>query len=91
MENQEVEKKIMTIVAEDGSVEEVEVILAFEFKDTKKEYVLYTKNERDSNDNITVYVSNVDRSSGEPKLLGVEDEEEWNKVKDVLRELSKAE
>ena len=91
MENQEVEKKIMTIVAEDGSVEEVEVILAFEFKDTKKEYVVYTKNERDSNDNITVYVSNVDRSSGEPKLLGVEDEEELNKVKDVLRELSKTE
>ena len=91
MENQEVEKKIMTIGAEEGSVEEVEVILAFEFKDTKKEYVVYTKNERDSNDNITVYVSNVDRSSGEPKLLGVEDEEEWNKVKDVLRELSKTE
>ncbi|MDO4995594.1 MAG: DUF1292 domain-containing protein [Bacilli bacterium] len=91
MENQEFEKKIMTIVSEDGSVEEVEVILAFEFKDTKKEYVVYTKNERDSNDNITVYVSNVDRSSGEPKLMGVEDEEEWNKVKDVLRELSKTE
>ena len=91
MENQEVEKKIMTIVAEDGSVEEVEVILAFEFKDTKKEYVVYTKNERDSNDNITVYVSNVDRSSGDPKLMGVDDEEEWNRVKDVLRELSKDE
>lgn len=91
MENQELEKKKMSIVAEDGSVEEVEVIFAFEFKDTKKEYVVYTKNERDENDNITVYVSNVERSSGEPKLLGVEDEEEWNRVKDVLRELSKAE
>lgn len=91
MENQEVEKKIMSIVAEDGSIEEVEVILAFEFKDTQKEYVIYTKNEKDENDNITVYVSHVDRSTGEPKLLGVEDEEEWNRVKDVLRELSKAE
>lgn len=91
MENQEVEKKIMSIVAEDGSIEEVEVILAFEFKDTKKEYVVYTKNEKDENENITVYVSHVDRSSGEAKLLGVEDEEEWNKIKDVLRELSKAE
>ena len=90
-ENQELEKKIMSIVAEDGSVEEVEVILAFEFKDTKKEYVIYTKNEKDDNDNITVYVSHVDRSSGEPKLLGVEDEEEWSRVKDVLRELSKSE
>lgn len=93
MENQEIqkiEKKMMTIVAEDGSAEEVEVILAFEFKDTKKEYVVYTKNEKDENDNITVYVSNVDRSSGEPKLMGVDDEEEWNRVKDVLRKLSKA-
>lgn len=91
MENQEVEKRMMSIVAEDGSVEEVEVILAFEFKDNKKEYVVYTKNERDENENVTVYVSNVDRSSGEPKLLGVEDEDEWNRVKDVLRELSKTE
>ena len=90
-ENQELEKKMMSIVSEDGSVEEVEVILAFEFKDTKKEYVIYTKNEKDDNDNITVYVSHVDRSSGEPKLLGVEDEEEWSRIKDVLRELSKSE
>ena len=91
MKGQEIEKKMMSIVTEDGSIEEVEVILAFEFKDTKKEYVIYTKNEKDENENITVYVSNVDRSSGEPKLLGVEDEEEWSRVKDVLRELSKSE
>ena len=90
-EKQEIEKKIMSIVAEDGSVEEVEVILAFEFKDTKKEYVIYTKNEKDENDNITVYVSHVDRSTGEAKLLGVEDEDEWSRIKDVLRELSKSE
>lgn len=91
MENQEKDKRLMSIVSEDGTVEEVEVILAFEFKDNKKEYVIYTKNEKDENDNVTVYVSNVDRSSGEPKLMGIDDEEEWNRIKDVLRELSKAE
>ena len=90
-ENKTNEKKVMSIVSGDGSVEEVEVILAFEFKDTKKEYVVYTKNETDENENITVYVSNIDRTSGEPKLLGVESETEWNRIKDVLRELSKAE
>ena len=90
-ENKTNEKKVMSIVSGDGSVEEVEVILAFEFKDTKKEYVVYTKNERDENENITVYVSNIDRTSGEPQLLGVESETEWNRIKDVLRELSKAE
>ena len=85
------QKKIMSIISEDGTKEDIEVIIAFEFKDTKKEYVVYTKNEKDENGNVTVYVSNVDRSSGEAKLLGVESENEWNRIKDVLRELSKDE
>ena len=85
------EKQMMSIVAQDGSIEEVEVIIAFKFKDTDKEYVIYTKNEKDEKGLITVYVSNVDRSSGETKLFGVDDEAEWNKIKDVLRELSKTE
>ena len=82
---------LMSIVNENGETEEVEVILAFEFKDNKKEYVVYTKNETDENGNVTVYVSNVDRSSGEPKLLGIDNESEWDRIKDVLRELSKPE
>ncbi len=85
------EKQIMSIVNENGDTEEVEVVLAFEFKDNKKEYVVYTKNEKDENGNVTVYVSNVDRSQGEPRLMGVESEEEWTRIKDVLRELSKPE
>ncbi len=91
VENPGIEKKMMSIVADDGTIEEVEVILAFEFKDTKKEYVIYTKNEKDENGNVTVYVSHVDRSSGEVKLLGIEDNDEWDRIKDVLRELSKSE
>lgn len=82
------DKKIMSIINEDGQTEEVEVILAFEFKDNKKEYVVYTKNEKDENGNVTVYVSNVDRTNEVPSLLGVESESEWNRIKDVLRELS---
>lgn len=85
------EKKVMSIVSNDGAIEDVEVILAFEFKDNNKEYVVYTKNEKDENGNVTVYISNIDRSGDEPKLVGVENENEWNKIKDVLRELSKTE
>ncbi len=90
VENQ-AKKKVMSIVSNDGAIEDVEVILAFEFKDNNKEYVVYTKNEKDENGNVTVYVSNIDRSGNEPKLVGVENETEWNKIKDVLRELSKTE
>ena len=56
--------KYLTLTRENGSVEKAEVILAFEFKDTKREYVVYTKNETDKYGNITVYVSEVDRMSG---------------------------
>ena len=90
VENTE-EKEMMTIVAQDGSVEEVEVIFSFRFKDNQKEYVIYTKNEKDDKGLITVYVSNVVMENGENQLYGIHDEEEWNRIKDVLRELSKVE
>ncbi len=86
MENNQ--RKVMSIVQEDGSIDEVEVVIAFEFKDTKKEYVVYTKNEKDANGNVTVYVSRIEKNGETPQLFGVDDETEWNRVKDVLRKLS---
>ena len=84
------DKKIMSIVLEDGSIDEVEVLLTFEFTDTKKEYIVYTKNETDANGNITVYVTEmITDADGINKFVGVESEEEWSKIKDVLRELAK--
>ena len=89
--NDNTKRVTMSIIGEDGSIDEVEVVIAFEFKDTKNEYVVYTKNEKDENGNVTVYVSRVDRSGETPRLYGIEEEEEWNRVKDVLRRLSKKE
>lgn len=82
-------KKILSILKEDGTQEEVELLICFEFNDTKKEYAVYTRNEKDENGNITIYVSNIDRSDEIPKMMAVESDEEWSKIKDVLRELSK--
>ena len=83
------DKKMMTINRLDGSSEEVEVIIVFQFNDTKKEYMVYTKNETDDAGNITIYVSEVVREGEEVKLNGVETDEEWAKIKNVLRELAK--
>lgn len=87
---QKVEKDKMTITNEDGTVEEVEIIVAFEFTDLGKEYVVYTKNEVDANDNVTVYISTVvSVENGEAVLGGIDTDEEWSRIKDVLRELAK--
>jgi len=84
------EKKVMSIVLEDGSIDEVEVLLSFEFTDTKKEYIIYTKNETDDNGNVTIYVASLIRKDdSDPVLGGVDTDEEWARIKNVLKELSK--
>lgn len=89
MEEKNIEKKMLSIIKEDGTKEEVELLVCFEFNDSKKEYVVYTKNEKDENGNITIYVSSVDRSGDMPIMGAIESDEEWSRIKDVLRELSK--
>ena len=70
------EKRILTITKTDGSKEQVEEVISFEFNDTKKRYVVYTKIVSDKNGN---------------RFLGVENDDEWNRIKAALRALIKKE
>ena len=56
------DSRMMSIVLEDGSVDEVEFLLSFKFTDNNKEYMIYTKNESDDNGNVTIYVASVARN-----------------------------
>ena len=85
------EKYTMTTVLADGTSEVVEVLLSFKFNDNNQEYIIYTKNEVDENGNVTLYVSNVNRNGNDITLTTVSDDNEWARIKDVLRELSKNE
>ena len=83
--------KTMIITMPDGSQDTVETLLTFKFNDNNKEYVIYTKNEVDDNGNVTIYISNVVRNGDSVTLTTVSDENEWARIKDVLRDLSKTE
>ena len=85
------DKRTLTINKADGTTEKVEEVVSFEFSDTKKKYLVYTKNEADENGNITIYVTEVVNDSMGTRFLGVESDEEWTKIKEVLRELAKKE
>ncbi len=84
-------KKMMKIYLDNGTVEEVEVLLTFELLDIKKQYVVYTKNEVDENGNVTIYISTVNKEGENVRLTNIATDEEWSKIKDVLRELAKSE
>ena len=88
---EETKKELITIISEEGKEEQVEVVVAFKFKDTNQEYIVYTKNEKDSNGNVTVYVSRIVEENGISKLEGIDDDDEWTRIKAVLRELAKDE
>ena len=85
------EKKMITLTLENGAKEEVELLLPFKFNDNNKEYIIYTKNETDENGNVTIYVSNVNRIGEDIILNTISDDNEWSRIKDLLRELSKNE
>ena len=85
------DKKTLTINKLDGTTEEVEEVISFEFNDRKKRYVVYTKNEVDQNGNITIYVTEVVKDEHGTRFLGVATDEEWARIKDVLRSLAKSE
>lgn len=85
------DKKMITLTLENGNKEEVELLLSFKFNDNNKEYVIYTKNEKDENGNVTIYVSSITRVGEEITLNTVSDDNEWTRIKDLLRELSKSE
>lgn len=85
------EKRILTITKTDGTKEQVEEVISFEFNDTKKRYVVYTKNEKDENGNVTIYVTRIVSDEKGNRFLGVENDDEWNRIKAALRALIKKE
>lgn len=85
------EKRILTITKTNGSKEQVEEVISFEFNDTKKRYVVYTKNEKDENGNVTIYVTRIVSDENGNRFLGVENDDEWNRIKAALRALIKKE
>lgn len=85
------EKRIITINKADGTKEQVEEVISFEFSDTKKQYLVYTKNEIDESKNMTIYVTEVKKEGENYKFLGVSGDDEWEKIKAVLRALIKKE
>ena len=85
------EKRTFSINKLDGTEETVEEVVSFEFTDTKKRYIVYTKNETDAQGNVTIYVTEMVTENDETKFMGISSDEEWERIKEVLRELAKKE
>lgn len=85
-------EKIM-IKGEDGSEKLADVLLYFTLKENGKDYIIYTFNEKDKNGMVVVYSSRVESDPNNPddiRITGLDTEEEWAKIKDIMRKVIKA-
>lgn len=88
------EKKIISIVDENGAIDEAEELLRLELSEFNKKYIIYTKNETDDNNNVTIYISELYKendNSSDVELRAIETDQEWDKLKEILKEISKSE
>ena len=66
---------IITVIEDDGTSTEYEVITMFQNRVTKREIIVFSDNKLDENGLITVQLSSLDRTTDPPSLDDISDEE----------------
>ncbi len=75
------------ILNENGEEKEYTTILTFLNKENGKNYVVYTDETKDEDDNINLYASSYDPNDSGFHLYDVLRDDEWNKINQVLNNL----
>jgi len=88
--NENLERELITLINPDGEEVDAEVLIFFELESNHKEYLIYTYNEKDKNNMVTVYASAFVEEDGKFCLKPIEADEEWEQVKEVMRQTIKS-
>lgn len=81
--------KIITLMNGYKEVGEVELICAFEVPELSNKYVIYTKNEKDKAGNPIIYSGKIKIIDDKQFLENIEDGEEWNHLKSIMKAMTK--
>lgn len=80
------EKKVLKIIDNFGKENEYEILIAFKWTKTNKNYIVYTDNSKDENGNLNIFAA-IYYPQDNSKLDAIETDEEWNEVERRLRDL----
>ena len=81
------EKNTFTVINDRGEEITCNVLFTFDSDETKKSYIVYTDNTKDSEGNIQVYASIFDPESDNPELLPIQTDKEWKVIETILESL----
>lgn len=83
------EDKII-IVDKNNEEEEVELVTYLNTRDNMNQYIVYTKNEKQPNGDIVIYISKLIDEDGNKKIVEINEESEWKMVQSLLKEIANA-
>lgn len=82
-------KDIIKIKGLDGTEREGELLAYFDLTSTGKDYMIYTFNEKDEQELVKIYASEVKVENGIYQFLGIQTDEEWISIKEVIKDLAR--
>ncbi|MDO5568501.1 MAG: DUF1292 domain-containing protein [bacterium] len=71
--------------------DEYEVKLVCAFSNQGNNYIIYTKDEKDSDNHVTIYTGRFNNDNNSYKILALESDSQWNKIKEIMRKMSNCE
>lgn len=75
------------VINDEGQEIVCDILFTFDSEETKKSYIVYTDNSRDSEGNIQVFASIYDPKQDNPRLEPIETEQEWKIIETILNTL----
>ena len=75
------------VINDEGQEIICDILFTFDSEETKKSYIVYTDNSRDSEGNIQVFASIYDPKQDNPRLEPIETEQEWKIIETILNTL----
>ena len=70
-----------------GRIKEYDAILTYHSDEYNKNYVVYTDNEYDSNNELIIYISVYNITSPETIVKNIEDKKEYTKIKTEINKI----
>jgi uncharacterized protein YrzB (UPF0473 family) len=80
------EKEFLKLTDDNGKETEYEILIAFKWTKTNKNYIVYTDNTNDENGELNVYAA-IYYPFDSNKLDPIETDEEWDEIDKRLKEL----
>ena len=81
----------VTIVNQKGQKVQADLLKVFILEETNQDYAIYTFNQKDQDNKIKDYVSKVRIENGEYYFDAIDDDKEWEMVKNAVSKMMEGE